>query len=626
MASGKQYLVLAEGKSGDPHYGKTMRGVVQLRPRPGRRGARLRARRRGDEGRSRSSHGRRRPGVRSDHGARRRRHSPAAASRRPGASCCKPLRRGGASTSRTACTSSSRTTPSSSSSPRGTGSKSADLREPPDGLNVPTGAEPRGAGDDRAHRRLGLRDREDDDGARARPRGAAPRASTRCSSRPARPGWRSRAGGSRSTRSSPTSSPARRSSSSSKGTGAAGELLWVEGQGSLSHPAYSGVTIGLIHGSAPHLFVLCHKAGTTEIEGFPGHPLLSLSELIRLHESISLPARKAKVAAVALNTAGLDDDAARAAIADGGGGDRAVADDPVRFGAGPLLVEAVLPPLDIEHMFAMMANTCSLDVAVIVGLLALAVAYSARSSISAGHEQSYVVRYGDTLWSIAASHYGGDTREAIWNLQDQEPPARHRGAPGPAFDSPVAPYTLDEVHGHGSRLLRDGRLDADGRPLAERADDPARRRSPALRLRRGDAAADAALECRARRPARGLPHPLPRRPLPRAARDAEDVRAPRARRADHDLRAAGAFANCSARCAGSSASSRTRTSSSSSPRATRSSAATTSSSPSRSRTASPRSATRSSKRTGRVGSTSRPQTSSACRTGPSAARSSAARR
>jgi hypothetical protein len=42
--------------------------------------------------------------------------------------------------------------------------------------------------------------------------------------------------------------------------------------------------------------------------------------------------------------------------------------------------------------------------AVIVGLLALAVAYSARSSISAGHEQSYVVRYGDTLWSSAAAH------------------------------------------------------------------------------------------------------------------------------------------------------------------------------------------------------------------------------
>ena len=57
--------------------------------------------------------------------------------------------------------------------------------------------------------------------------------------------------------------------------------------------------------------------------------------------------------------------------------------------------------------------------AVIVALLALAVAYSARSSISAGHEQTYVVRVGDTLWTIAVSHYGGDPREAVWRLQDR---------------------------------------------------------------------------------------------------------------------------------------------------------------------------------------------------------------
>ncbi len=59
------------------------------------------------------------------------------------------------------------------------------------------------------------------------------------------------------------------------------------------------------------------------------------------------------------------------------------------------------------------------QIAVILGLLALAVAYSARSSNSAGHEQSYVVRAGDTLWSIASSHYGGDPREAVWRLQDR---------------------------------------------------------------------------------------------------------------------------------------------------------------------------------------------------------------
>jgi D-glutamate N-acetyltransferase len=120
-----------------------------------------------------------------------------------------------------------------------------------------------------------------------------------------------------------------------------GELLFVEGQGSLVHPAYSGVTLGLIHGSAPHAFVLCHKAGAEEIEGYPGHPLPSLPELIELHERIALPLRPARVACLALNTAHLDDDEARAAIADARAETGLPADDPVRFGAGPLL-DAVL--------------------------------------------------------------------------------------------------------------------------------------------------------------------------------------------------------------------------------------------------------------------------------------------
>src|SRR5205807_275572 len=84
-----------------------------------------------------------------------------------------------------------------------------------------------------------------------------------------------------------------------------GELLFVEGQGALVHPAYSGVTLGLMHGSAPHAYVLCHVAGATEIEGYPGHPLPSLGELIELHERASLPLRPAKVAGIALNTRGL---------------------------------------------------------------------------------------------------------------------------------------------------------------------------------------------------------------------------------------------------------------------------------------------------------------------------------
>ena len=74
-----------------------------------------------------------------------------------------------------------------------------------------------------------------------------------------------------------------------EGSERGGDLLLVEGQGSIVHPAYSGVTLGLIHGSAPHAFVLCHQAGTTEVEGYPGHPLPSLPELVELHEAIALP-------------------------------------------------------------------------------------------------------------------------------------------------------------------------------------------------------------------------------------------------------------------------------------------------------------------------------------------------
>ena len=117
-----------------------------------------------------------------------------------------------------------------------------------------------------------------------------------------------------------------------------GEILFVEGQGSLVHPLYSGVTLGLVHGAVPHLFVLCHSAGATEIEGSPGHPIPPLSELVELHERIALPARKATVACIALNTAQIeDDDEARAAIAAVEAETGLPTDDPVRFGAQHLL-------------------------------------------------------------------------------------------------------------------------------------------------------------------------------------------------------------------------------------------------------------------------------------------------
>jgi uncharacterized NAD-dependent epimerase/dehydratase family protein len=120
-----------------------------------------------------------------------------------------------------------------------------------------------------------------------------------------------------------------------------GELILVEGQGSLLHPQYSGVTLGLFHGSAPHKLVLCHMAGERYVDGDERFPIPPLSELVELHERMSLLARPAKVVGIALNTRRLREDEAREAVRAAEADTGLPASDPVRFGAGPL-VDALL--------------------------------------------------------------------------------------------------------------------------------------------------------------------------------------------------------------------------------------------------------------------------------------------
>jgi uncharacterized NAD-dependent epimerase/dehydratase family protein len=124
-----------------------------------------------------------------------------------------------------------------------------------------------------------------------------------------------------------------------------GDLLFVEGQGGLFHPAYSGVTLGLLHGSAPDLLVLVHKAGAASLRNYPDLPIPPLPDLISAYETLASRVRPARVAAVALNTADLDsDEAARAAIAEAESQTGLVADDVVRFGPERVL-DAVVAAL-----------------------------------------------------------------------------------------------------------------------------------------------------------------------------------------------------------------------------------------------------------------------------------------
>lgn len=92
------------------------------------------------------------------------------------------------------------------------------------------------------------------------------------------------------------------------------EIVLVEGQGSIIHPSYSGVTYGLIHGSLPHAMIMCAQPSRTAINNHPWVRIPPLSEFIALQEQAASPLRPAPVIAVALNTYDLDDAAARAAI------------------------------------------------------------------------------------------------------------------------------------------------------------------------------------------------------------------------------------------------------------------------------------------------------------------------
>ena len=124
-----------------------------------------------------------------------------------------------------------------------------------------------------------------------------------------------------------------------------GDLLFVEGQGALFHPAYSGVTLGLLHGSAPDRLVLVHKAGATAIRNYPDLPIPPLTELISAYEGVARHVRPTRVAAIALNTADLDsDEEAQETIEAAREETGLVADDVVRFGPDRVL-EAVLESL-----------------------------------------------------------------------------------------------------------------------------------------------------------------------------------------------------------------------------------------------------------------------------------------
>jgi uncharacterized NAD-dependent epimerase/dehydratase family protein len=108
-------------------------------------------------------------------------------------------------------------------------------------------------------------------------------------------------------------------------------VLFVEGQGGIGNAAFAPVTLGLLYGTCPDALVLVHLATRTHVEDY-GTPLAPLARLVELYEALCATVKPARVAGVALNTHGLDDAAARRAIAEARASTGLPCDDVVRFG------------------------------------------------------------------------------------------------------------------------------------------------------------------------------------------------------------------------------------------------------------------------------------------------------
>ena len=118
---------------------------------------------------------------------------------------------------------------------------------------------------------------------------------------------------------------------------AAGHWDLIEGQGSLFHPSFAGVSLGLLHGAQPDAFVVCHEPTRSTMRGV-AHELPSIQQVIDLTLACGRLTNPAiRCVGIAINTQALDDETARAVLAAAAAGHGIPAVDPIRTGVGPIV-------------------------------------------------------------------------------------------------------------------------------------------------------------------------------------------------------------------------------------------------------------------------------------------------
>ncbi|MGE0719311.1 MAG: DUF1611 domain-containing protein, partial [Alphaproteobacteria bacterium] len=112
----------------------------------------------------------------------------------------------------------------------------------------------------------------------------------------------------------------------------------VEGQGSLFHASYAGVSLGLLHGAAADALVMCHEPTRNHMRGLPTYPLPDLAECIRVNEMMGkLTNPKVRTVGIAVNTSALDAAAADRYLKETADRFGMPCVDPVRTGVGAIV-------------------------------------------------------------------------------------------------------------------------------------------------------------------------------------------------------------------------------------------------------------------------------------------------
>jgi uncharacterized NAD-dependent epimerase/dehydratase family protein len=112
----------------------------------------------------------------------------------------------------------------------------------------------------------------------------------------------------------------------------------IEGQGSLFHPSFAGVSLGLLHGAQPEALVLCHEPGRAHMRGVPGRPLPDLAECLERNlEAARLTSPDVRAVGVCLNTSAMDPETAQRLCDVIAAQMGLPCTDPFRFGVEPII-------------------------------------------------------------------------------------------------------------------------------------------------------------------------------------------------------------------------------------------------------------------------------------------------